>query len=69
MARNHFVHIHYFEPYGPADTALDAQPRQFLTRVFYALSGDYHYLDMWNTRQARPTSTPCPVRRRYLGIG
>ncbi|HTC16578.1 MAG TPA: alpha/beta hydrolase [Steroidobacteraceae bacterium] len=46
-ARQHFVHIHYFEAPGPADAALNAQPRQFLTKVFYALSGDYHYLDVW----------------------
>ncbi len=46
-AKNHFVHIHYFEPPGPADAALNARPREFLTRVFYALSGDYHYLDVW----------------------
>ena len=46
-AQNHFVHIHYFEPPGPADEALNAHPREFLTRVFYALSGDYHYLDVW----------------------
>jgi pimeloyl-ACP methyl ester carboxylesterase len=46
-ARQHFVHIHYFEAPGPADAALNAQPRQFLTKVFYALSGDFHYLDVW----------------------
>ena len=46
-ARKHFVHIHYFEPPGPADAALNAQPREFLSGVFYALSGDYHYLDVW----------------------
>ena len=46
-ARDHFVHIHYFEPPGPADAALNARPREFLTKVFYALSGDYHYLDVW----------------------
>jgi len=31
---------------GIGEVAL-AQPREFLTRVFYALSGDYHYLDVW----------------------
>ena len=46
-ARNHFVHIHYFEPPGPADEALNAHPREFLSKVFYALSGDYRYLDVW----------------------
>jgi pimeloyl-ACP methyl ester carboxylesterase len=47
MAEKHFVHIHYFAPYGTADAALDARPREFLSKVFYALSGDYHYLDVW----------------------
>jgi pimeloyl-ACP methyl ester carboxylesterase len=47
MAKQHFVHIHYFAPVGPADAALDAAPREFLSKVFYALSGDYHYLDVW----------------------
>jgi pimeloyl-ACP methyl ester carboxylesterase len=46
-AREHFVHIDYFAPPGPADAALNAAPREFLRKVFYALSGDYHYLDVW----------------------
>ncbi|MHB9879326.1 alpha/beta fold hydrolase [Pacificimonas sp. ICDLI1SI03] len=46
-AQDHFVHIDYFRPVGPADAALDAAPREFLRKVFYALSGDYHYLDVW----------------------
>ena len=65
-ARNHFVHIHYFAPYGPADGALNAQPREFLTGVFYALSGDYHYLDVWkhppgtSYLEALPQPPPLP---------
>ncbi|ROR94943.1 pimeloyl-ACP methyl ester carboxylesterase [Sinobacterium caligoides] len=47
MAKNHFVHIEYFRQPGMADQALNAAPREFLTKVFYALSGDYHYLDVW----------------------
>lgn len=47
MARQHFVHIEYFREPGPADAALDAAPREFLRKVFYALSGAYHYLDVW----------------------
>ncbi|SFR90735.1 alpha/beta fold hydrolase [Sphingomonas jatrophae] len=46
-ASRHFVHIHYFVPPGVADADLAAQPRDFLHRLFYALSGDYHYLDVW----------------------
>lgn len=46
-AQNHFVHIEYFREPAVADAHLAAAPREFLTRVFYALSGDYHYLDVW----------------------
>ena len=46
-AQDHFVHIDYFRPVGPADADLDAAPREFLHKVLYALSGDYHYLDVW----------------------
>lgn len=49
MAKRHFYHIHYFaDRPGVADTALEAAPREFLKRVFYALSGDFHYIDVWN---------------------
>lgn len=66
MAENHFVHIEYFRPVGPADTALDAAPREFLQKVFYALSGDYHYLDVWqhppgtSYLEALPEPPPLP---------
>ncbi|AZI36866.1 epoxide hydrolase [Caenibius tardaugens NBRC 16725] len=46
-AKDHFVHIEYFKEPGVADADLAAAPRDFLTRVFHALSGDYHYLDVW----------------------
>lgn len=41
IARQHFLHIEYFREPGPADRALNAAPRKFLNKVFYALSGDY----------------------------
>ncbi len=47
MAKQHFVHIEYFREPGVADAALEAAPREFLRKVFYALSGAYHYLDVW----------------------
>ncbi|MGI9293422.1 MAG: alpha/beta fold hydrolase, partial [Pseudomonadales bacterium] len=43
MAKNHFLHIEYFRPVGPADEALNAAPREFLTKVYYALSGDFDF--------------------------
>lgn len=47
MARSHFLHIHYFQEPGVAERELDARPREFLSRLFFALSGAYRYLDIW----------------------
>lgn len=47
MAETHFLHVHYFQDHGPADDELNARPRDFLSSIYYALSGDYHYLDIW----------------------
>jgi pimeloyl-ACP methyl ester carboxylesterase len=47
MAEKHFLHLEYFREPGVADAALAGRPREFLSRVYYALSGDYHYLDTW----------------------
>ena len=46
MARNHFLHIEYFRPVGPADADLNRAPREFLQKVFYALSGDYDFSEV-----------------------
>lgn len=55
MGQRHFYHIDYFTARpGVAEAALDAEPREFLKRVFYALSADYHYIDVWN----HPPGTP-----------
>ncbi|WP_027945683.1 alpha/beta fold hydrolase [Amycolatopsis taiwanensis] len=45
--RKHFYHIHYFIEPGVADRDLDAAPRTFLQKVFFALSGDADYLSSW----------------------
>nr|WP_280401591.1 alpha/beta hydrolase [Nocardia carnea] len=47
MAERHFLHLQYFLEPGVADAHLAEQPREFLARVYYALSGDFHYLDVW----------------------
>ncbi len=44
MARDHFVHFHYFQSVGPAERELGAQPAEFLQRLFHTLSADG---DMW----------------------
>ncbi|RDI67290.1 pimeloyl-ACP methyl ester carboxylesterase [Nocardia pseudobrasiliensis] len=46
-AERHFLHLSYFQTPGVADAELAARPREFLARVYYSLSGDYHYLDTW----------------------
>ncbi|MFJ4655406.1 alpha/beta fold hydrolase [Nocardia sp. NPDC088792] len=46
-AERHFLHLSYFQEPGVADAELAARPREFLARVYYSLSGDYHYLDTW----------------------
>lgn len=47
MAAKHFLHIHYFQEPGVAERELEAHPREFLHRLFFALSGGYRYLDVW----------------------
>lgn len=47
MAQKHFFHFDYFLQPGVADAELDAKPREFLARIFHALSSDYRYLDIW----------------------
>lgn len=47
MASLHFLHIHYFQEPGVAERELDPRPREFLARLFHALSGAYRYLDVW----------------------
>ncbi|MFC8530532.1 alpha/beta fold hydrolase [Nocardia sp. NPDC057227] len=46
-ARKHFLHLDYFQREGPADAELNSAPRDFLARVYFALSADYHYFDTW----------------------
>ncbi|MBL1076565.1 alpha/beta hydrolase [Nocardia sp. 2] len=46
-AERHFLHLSYFQQPGVADAELAARPREFLARVYYSLSADYHYLDTW----------------------
>lgn len=42
-AREGFLHAHYFQREGPADAELNARPREFLRRLYWALGsrGDY----------------------------
>jgi pimeloyl-ACP methyl ester carboxylesterase len=47
IADEHFLHVHYFQRPGAADAELDADPRGFLSRVFWALSGEGSYFDVF----------------------
>ncbi|TYL55299.1 alpha/beta hydrolase [Nocardioides sp. BGMRC 2183] len=46
-ARKHWLHLHYFQEPGVAEAELDVRPREFLQRVFWALSGGYRYTDIY----------------------
>jgi len=66
MAKEHFLHIEYFREPGIADTALNAAPREFLHKVFYALSGDYQMAEVFrhppgiSYLEALPEPPPLP---------
>lgn len=47
MAQKHFLHLDYFQQPGRAEKELDGRAREFLTRLYFALSGDFRYLDIW----------------------
>lgn len=48
IAEQHFLHIEYFRQPPRADRELAAQPRLFLHKVFYTLSGDCDFFKMFN---------------------
>lgn len=66
MAAQHFLHLHYFQRPGPADAELNADPSRFLSRIFWALSGDGSYFDVFGHPagtgyiQALPPAPPLP---------
>lgn len=43
-----FLHAHYFQEPGIAEQELNAQPREFLTRLFWALSGEGNLLSAFS---------------------
>lgn len=47
VATEHFLHMHYFQAAGPADAELGGVPERALAKIFWALSGGYRYLDIW----------------------
>lgn len=45
IAKDHFLHLHYFQERGPAEAELGANPRLFLKRIYWALSARGSLLD------------------------
>jgi pimeloyl-ACP methyl ester carboxylesterase len=45
IARNHFLHLHYFQKVGPAEAELGNNARLFLKRIYWALSARGSLLD------------------------
>jgi len=45
IAKNHFLHLHYFQKVGPAEEELGRHPRLFLKRIYWALSARGSLLD------------------------
>lgn len=66
MAENHFLHIEYFREPDAADIDLHAHTREFLSQVYYALSGDYDFGQVMahppgiSYREALPSPPPLP---------
>lgn len=69
MAREHFVHFHYFQEVGPAERELGGALADYLRRSFHALSADG---DLWRWKavpsegsgylDALPPAPPLPWR-------
>ena len=45
IAKQHFLHLHYFQKIGPAEAELGANARLFLERMYWALSARGSLLD------------------------
>lgn len=47
IGEQHFLHIEYFRPVGPADRDLAAAPREFLNKVFWTLGAQGDFFAMF----------------------
>lgn len=52
VAREHFFHMHYFQEVGPAEAELGTRPRDYLARLFHALSAHGNLLSWSATPSA-----------------
>lgn len=51
IAQHRFLHAHYFQTPGIAEASIDPQPREFLTRLFWALSANGSLVECMNRSQ------------------
>jgi len=54
MARNHFVHVHYYQEVGPAERELGPRLRDYMSRILHALSGEGNLL-RWSSYPSEGT--------------
>ncbi|KAA1189441.1 alpha/beta hydrolase [Pseudohalioglobus sediminis] len=54
IAENHFFHMHYYQAVGVAEQSVAGREREFLTRLFWALSARGNLLD-WSRFPSRGT--------------
>ncbi|MEZ4287724.1 MAG: alpha/beta hydrolase [Polyangiales bacterium] len=54
IAKKHFLHTHYFQAPGVAEAELGGQPREFLRRIYWALSAKGSLLD-WSKHSSEGT--------------
>lgn len=47
LAKQHFTHVHYLQERGPAEAELGPRAREFLGKLFWALSGQGRYFDLY----------------------
>lgn len=52
MAGQHFVHLHYYQDVGPAERELGPRLREYMARIFFALSADGDLLGWAHTPSA-----------------
>lgn len=64
MAEKHFLHYDYFHEPGRAEAEINPRTEEFLHRLFFALSGGFHYLDLWQ----KPSYAPDGRRLGYLDV-
>ena len=69
MAENHFLHIEYFREPDAADIDLHAHTREFLSQVYYALSGDYDFGQVMAHPPGISYREALPSPPRYHGPG